>query len=163
MRCTRRSAGEQPHTRRNDRTNPDSDWNPTSRAISYDADGLIEEILILSPTAGRTMTVRYRYEAGSVEGLTFNPDLPVPGLIDLRGVPFEQAAFTAFAPPLTLGDVPAVTVSSCSHDVCEIGSALPSSCDDCAAAVCAVDGFCCSSSWDSTCVGYVDDYCGFTC
>jgi hypothetical protein len=139
------------------------DANDDRYEVSYDADGLIEEILVLSPSAGRTLTVRYRYVAGSVSGLTFNPDLPVAGLIDLRGVAFDQAAFTAFAPPLDLGDVPHIELSSCAHDVCVAGTALDSSCDSCAASVCNQDSYCCTTSWDSTCVGLVANACGLTC
>jgi hypothetical protein len=48
---------------------------------------------------------------------------------------------------------------TCSHSECTSGTALPSSCSACTAAVCAEDPFCCTTSWDSICVGEVADYC----
>ncbi len=131
--------------------------------LTYNADGLVEEILILAPSAGETTRIDYRYHQGEIDGLAFVPELPLAGMIDLRGLSFDEPDLTAVALPLTLEDVPGVSLSSCSHDVCEAGVALPSSCDDCAAAVCAADSYCCTSSWDSSCVGEVASYCGFTC
>jgi hypothetical protein len=132
--------------------------------VGYDDEGRIEELLVLDPASGETLTVEYRYDTGRVAGLTFTPNLPVPGLIDLRGVPYDQASFTALAPSLQLGDVPAVEPpASCTHDVCDVGAALDGSCDSCAATVCAQDSFCCSSSWDSTCVQNAEALCGVSC
>jgi hypothetical protein len=52
--------------------------------------------------------------------------------------------------------------STCLHDTCTIGGALdPSSCSDpCVAQICANDPFCCSSTWDASCVGQVSALCG---
>ena len=48
---------------------------------------------------------------------------------------------------------------TCSHDVCDTGSAL--SCNDsCVQAVCAADSYCCDTAWDSVCVNEVAQYCG---
>jgi len=53
---------------------------------------------------------------------------------------------------------------SCAHDVCVTGGKLVKTCDACAQAVCAKDAFCCSTSWDSTCVKEVaQSGCGRTC
>jgi hypothetical protein len=52
---------------------------------------------------------------------------------------------------------------SCTHDVCEAGVALGANCDECTAAVCAQDSYCCSDAWDATCVGEVADYCAGGC
>ena len=52
---------------------------------------------------------------------------------------------------------------TCGHDICEEGEALDASCGDCAAQICAVDPFCCSSGWDSICVGEVQSVCGQSC
>jgi hypothetical protein len=41
-----------------------------------------------------------------------------------------------------------------------------SGCDgitQCVSLVCLLDSFCCTTSWDSTCVGEVTDFCGYTC
>src|SRR5262249_32718874 len=40
---------------------------------------------------------------------------------------------------------------------------LTSSCDACAAKICAADSFCCSNSWDSICVGEVASVCNQSC
>jgi hypothetical protein len=52
---------------------------------------------------------------------------------------------------------------SCRHDVCATGNKLTKSCNDCAAQICAQDSYCCSTKWDSTCVGEVKSICGETC
>jgi hypothetical protein len=52
---------------------------------------------------------------------------------------------------------------SCDHGVCTTGDALTASCDPCAAQVCAADAYCCTTAWDSICVGEVASYCGTTC
>ena len=57
-----------------------------------------------------------------------------------------------------------LTVSTCSHDICVQGSALPASCGDpCVNAICPRDSFCCNSSWDATCVAEVRSICNFSC
>jgi hypothetical protein len=55
------------------------------------------------------------------------------------------------------------TGGNCSHPICSTGGALTSSCDTCAAKVCAADSFCCSNSWDSICVGEVQSVCKQSC
>jgi hypothetical protein len=120
--------------------------------------------MILSPASGQTTTIEYRYVEGTVDGLTFNPELPLAGLIDLRGLPFDQAEFKSFAPPLAIDDVPVVTqTSSCGHDVCVAGAALAASCSSCAQTVCSQDSYCCTSSWDSSCISLAETYCGEDC
>jgi len=52
---------------------------------------------------------------------------------------------------------------SCSHPICSTGTSLPSSCDSCAASICAVDSYCCTTAWDSICVGEVSSVCGQSC
>jgi hypothetical protein len=49
---------------------------------------------------------------------------------------------------------------SCAHSVCSIGTALPSSCSSCAGTVCASDSYCCTTSWDQTCVSEATSLCG---
>lgn len=132
--------------------------------ISYNADGQIEEIFVLAPSSGQTFTATYGYVPGNVDGLTFNPHLPVAGLVDLRGLPFDQPEFTALAPPFDAGDVPAVEPApTCGHDECAVGAALASTCSSCVQNVCAQDSYCCTSSWDATCVGLAETYCGLDC
>jgi hypothetical protein len=55
------------------------------------------------------------------------------------------------------------TQCNCQHSICSQGSALPASCNPCAAAVCKVDDFCCTGGWDATCVQDVAAVCGIDC
>ena len=52
---------------------------------------------------------------------------------------------------------------ACAHSICSAGTKLTSSCDPCAAQVCAADSFCCSNRWDSQCVGEVASVCHQSC
>jgi len=52
---------------------------------------------------------------------------------------------------------------SCTHALCSTGTKLTTSCDPCAAQICAVDSFCCNNTWDSQCVGEVASVCHQTC
>jgi hypothetical protein len=52
---------------------------------------------------------------------------------------------------------------NCAHPICSTGGKLTSSCDACAAQICAADSFCCNNSWDSICVGEVQSVCGQSC
>lgn len=52
--------------------------------------------------------------------------------------------------------------SACAHQELVQGAALSSSCSPSAAAVCAQDAFCCTSSWDSLCVQQAKDLYGGT-
>ena len=54
----------------------------------------------------------------------------------------------------------------CDHDVCSEGGPLDPMCSQCAADVCAADGFCCgdnNGTWDSQCVSAVDSLCNNIC
>ncbi|MDB4945601.1 MAG: uncharacterized protein JWP97_5135 [Labilithrix sp.] len=53
--------------------------------------------------------------------------------------------------------------TTCAHAVCATGPALETTCDPCATSLCAQDPYCCSTSWDATCVGEVASICGKTC
>jgi hypothetical protein len=55
------------------------------------------------------------------------------------------------------------TVSSCAHPICSTGGKLTASCDACATKICAKDSYCCSTSWNSICVGEVSSVCGQSC
>jgi hypothetical protein len=52
---------------------------------------------------------------------------------------------------------------SCSHDVCQVGGALNTSCDSCAEKVCNFDSYCCSNQWDSQCVQEAAELCNAGC
>jgi hypothetical protein len=55
------------------------------------------------------------------------------------------------------------TGGSCAHSECTSGSQLAISCDSCVTQICGVDSFCCSTTWDSTCVSEVTSICGGSC
>jgi hypothetical protein len=52
---------------------------------------------------------------------------------------------------------------TCAHPICSTGAELDGSCDSCAAQVCAQDDYCCTTQWDSVCVGEVGSICGESC
>jgi hypothetical protein len=52
---------------------------------------------------------------------------------------------------------------TCSHPICSSGAKLTSGCDSCATSICAKDPYCCSTAWDSICVGEVGSVCGQGC
>lgn len=51
----------------------------------------------------------------------------------------------------------------CTHDVCSTGGPLTSACGACAADVCAVDDYCCTTQWDAVCVDLADEVCDNLC
>lgn len=59
------------------------------------------------------------------------------------------------------GGAPAPPV--CAHPICATGDALSATCDPCTVTLCAQDPYCCSTSWDATCVGEVGSICGQSC
>ncbi|MGC4123279.1 MAG: lamin tail domain-containing protein [Myxococcales bacterium] len=52
---------------------------------------------------------------------------------------------------------------TCAHPTCSTGTKLVSGCDACVTKICAADSYCCSTSWDSTCVKEVATICGQSC
>jgi hypothetical protein len=63
----------------------------------------------------------------------------------------------------------ACPAGTCGHSLCSTGVKLTSGCDvppassSCVASICAVDPYCCSTSWDGLCVGEVASVCGKNC
>jgi hypothetical protein len=53
--------------------------------------------------------------------------------------------------------------NTCAHAICSTGSKLTTGCDPCVTSICAQDGYCCSTQWDSICVGEVKSICNETC
>ena len=53
--------------------------------------------------------------------------------------------------------------NTCDHPICSTGGALTGSCDACAGNICAQDSYCCTTAWDSICVGEVGSICGESC
>lgn len=51
----------------------------------------------------------------------------------------------------------------CAHGVCTQGEPLTPDCNDCAASVCLLDPFCCSTFWDFACTSGAAANCGVTC
>ncbi len=52
---------------------------------------------------------------------------------------------------------------TCAHPICSTGASLTGSCDSCAASICTADSYCCTTAWDSICVGEVASVCGQSC
>jgi hypothetical protein len=52
---------------------------------------------------------------------------------------------------------------TCAHPICSTGVDLQSGCDPCATQICAVDSYCCTTAWDSICVGEVSSVCHQSC
>ena len=72
------------------------------------------------------------------------------GLVSLTDFIVEQSSAPSCTPP--------------SHDRCDTGPALSQpSCDPCVESICTVDPYCCSTYWDSICVGEVTSVCNETC
>jgi hypothetical protein len=56
-----------------------------------------------------------------------------------------------------------IEAPACEHAVCATGAGLVATCDPCATTLCAQDPYCCTTSWDATCVGEVASICGKSC
>ena len=56
-----------------------------------------------------------------------------------------------------------ICAAACSHNLCETGEPLDSTCNSCAALVCFQDPSCCTDSWDASCVSRVEQECGYQC
>jgi hypothetical protein len=52
---------------------------------------------------------------------------------------------------------------TCDHAICSTGAALDGTCDSCADSICSSDSYCCTTYWDSICVGEVGSVCGQSC
>lgn len=62
------------------------------------------------------------------------------------------------------GTVSFVPNPVCAHEVCMQGAKLNAAvCDPCAQTICAADSYCCTTAWDSVCVGEVATLCNATC
>jgi hypothetical protein len=53
--------------------------------------------------------------------------------------------------------------AACAHSQCTSGSKLTSGCTSCVSAICPVDSYCCSTGWDSICIGEVASVCKLSC
>ena len=53
--------------------------------------------------------------------------------------------------------------STCAHPICSTGVKLTKTCSDCTTKICAADSYCCTTKWDSQCVGEVASTCGQSC
>lgn len=52
---------------------------------------------------------------------------------------------------------------TCAHAICATGVPLQNTCDPCATQLCAQDPYCCTTTWDATCVGEVTSICNVSC
>jgi hypothetical protein len=66
---------------------------------------------------------------------------------------------------LTVGNSVACATGSCAHALCTTGSKLTKGCDTggVVTAICNADPYCCTTAWDSICVGEVASIAGKTC
>ena len=72
------------------------------------------------------------------------------GFVSLTDFIVEQTAAPTCTPP--------------AHDRCDTGPAMSQpSCDPCVESICGADPYCCSTYWDSICVGEVTSVCNETC
>lgn len=60
------------------------------------------------------------------------------------------------------------SLGNCKHSVCTTGDGLPAACDtpvspSCTSAICNADPYCCTTAWDSACVGAVASVCDLSC
>lgn len=56
-----------------------------------------------------------------------------------------------------------LTCETCSHSLCNAGTALENECDPCVTSVCAADPYCCNNTWDQRCVDEAQTTCGLQC
>jgi hypothetical protein len=89
-------------------------------------------------------------DADICEGLTTT--LTAPGMF-----PFQVSSYWSNSNRScwAFGDVS----PPCTHNECTTGQPLNTSCGACAADLCAVDPYCCTTFWDSICVGEVSSVC----
>ena len=52
---------------------------------------------------------------------------------------------------------------TCRHSICHTGKRLRKRCDPCVREICNADPYCCTTRWDSVCVGQVQSICGESC
>ncbi len=123
-----------------------TDTHNRSVSVSYGADGLIDEVRVLDGSSSETY--RYRYEEGTVSGMTFAPDIPVASQFDLRGKSYGDLALLHGAPPIEV-DVPHVS----NDTVCVSNDGT--SCSAC------LENYCCDTCTTSTCYDYAQ--CAASC
>lgn len=61
--------------------------------------------------------------------------------------------------PTSCEPLDSLAANACSHDPCEVGSALVATCDVCVAAVCESDAECCDESWSAACSEAAEELC----
>jgi len=58
---------------------------------------------------------------------------------------------------------PSGQADACAHSTCAKGAKLPADCNDCVTAICSQDPYCCTSTWDQSCVAASATVCGVSC
>lgn len=99
-------------------------------------------------------TCETRDAAGKCQGLPRN---------GLTGLVFPSTAWEKVGPKPAPQPEPEEPGASCAHGLCANGAKLESSCDPCAATVCAADAYCCSTAWDGICVNEAKTMCNTVC
>jgi hypothetical protein len=53
-----------------------------------------------------------------------------------------------------------IAAPTCAHDLCTSGGKLNAACDPCVGMICSADSYCCTTAWNSICIGEVSSICG---
>ncbi len=61
--------------------------------------------------------------------------------------------------PVGFGGAGGAFTCGCAHTYCTAGAALTNNCDPCVKKICEVDSYCCTTSWDGTCVNEANTVC----
>jgi hypothetical protein len=117
---------------------------------------------------GRTVTVEVvRYALVELRRARLLTDADAEPAVTRRELMRRLGTAAAVALPVVTSIVAPTPAQAQSpgvcHPLCETGPALNVECDPCVAQICAADSFCCSTGWDSICVGEVTSICGQSC
>jgi hypothetical protein len=86
----------------------------------------------------------------------------ITGFSEIHDATLSYPEHVCASVSIETGQAPGTNGNSC-HDECTVGGALGAQCGACAIAVCTGDPFCCTDTWDQTCVDEVPDACQKAC
>jgi hypothetical protein len=151
---------------------PELSWDPAPGASGYDVVAGSLSALRAAGGSFSALTLTCLAEDLPVTSLT-HTELPADGdgfwylvrSASCGGDGTWDAVGSGATPDRDAGIDSAVgSCAVCSHGRCDPGGPLTASCDPCVTDICAVDPFCCNSSWDSVCVEEMRTVCGsLTC
>jgi hypothetical protein len=107
-----------------------------------------------APAGATTSLATTTLGSGQSTSLTLSPGVATAGTypVTITGSKGSESETTSVA--WTIGG------ASCAHDLCTSGGKLSSSCDPCVAQICSTDSYCCTTGWNSQCIGEVASKCG---